>query len=169
MRRIVGTQHGGSRLLRMLALRVNDGALLGLIRKWLRAGILEEDGRIERPESGTAQGGSVSPVLANVYLSGTIGAVNGGATHGKRSIGCSSASRCHRREWWKGHGGPNCLAGQGAHRTGQIGQPVRCGLPTGTCVSESSGRARCRTPPAGICEGDAGQSASLPRFPGPLL
>jgi len=55
-------------LLKMLALRVNDGALLGLIRKWLRAGILEEDGRIEQPESGTPQGGSVSPVLANVYL-----------------------------------------------------------------------------------------------------
>jgi len=52
----------------MLALRVNDGALLGLIGKWLRAGILEEDGRIEHPESGTPQGGSVSPVLANVYL-----------------------------------------------------------------------------------------------------
>ena len=55
-------------LLKMLALRVNDGALLGLVRKWLRAGILEEDGRIEHPESGTPQGGSVSPVLANVYL-----------------------------------------------------------------------------------------------------
>jgi len=45
----------------MLALRVNDGALLGLIRKWLRAGILEEDGRIEHPESGTPQGGSMTP------------------------------------------------------------------------------------------------------------
>src|SRR5437870_738377 len=55
-------------LLKMLALRVNDGALLGLIRKWLRAGILEEDGRIEHPESGTPQGGSVAPGLANVYL-----------------------------------------------------------------------------------------------------
>jgi len=55
-------------LLKMLALRVDDGALLGLIRKWLRAGILEEEGRIEYPESGTPQGGSVSPVLANVYL-----------------------------------------------------------------------------------------------------
>ena len=41
---------------------------MGLIGKWLRAGILEEDGRIEHPESGTPQGGVVSPVLANVYL-----------------------------------------------------------------------------------------------------
>lgn len=55
-------------LLRMLARRVNDGALLGLIRKWLRAGILEEDGGVVHPESGTPQGGTVSPVLANVYL-----------------------------------------------------------------------------------------------------
>ncbi|MEK7311144.1 MAG: group II intron reverse transcriptase/maturase [Chloroflexota bacterium] len=55
-------------LLKMLALRINEGAFLGLIRKWLRAGILEEDGRVEHPESGTPQGGVVSPVLANVYL-----------------------------------------------------------------------------------------------------
>jgi group II intron reverse transcriptase/maturase len=48
-------------LLKMLALRVNDGALLGLIRKWLRAGILEEDGRIEHPESGTPQGAVLTP------------------------------------------------------------------------------------------------------------
>jgi RNA-directed DNA polymerase len=53
---------------RMLALRIQDGALLGLIRKWLRAGILEEDGRVIHPETGTPQGGIVSPVLANVYL-----------------------------------------------------------------------------------------------------
>jgi hypothetical protein len=52
----------------MLELRIDDAALVGLIRKWLRAGILLEDGRVEHPESGTPQGGSVSPVLANVYL-----------------------------------------------------------------------------------------------------
>jgi group II intron reverse transcriptase/maturase len=55
-------------LVRMLEQRINDGAIIRLIRKWLRAGILEEDGRIEHPESGTPQGGIVSPVLANVYL-----------------------------------------------------------------------------------------------------
>lgn len=55
-------------LLKMLAQRVQDGAFLGLIRKWLRAGILEEDGRLVQPASGTPQGGIVSPVLANVYL-----------------------------------------------------------------------------------------------------
>ena len=55
-------------LIRMLEQRINDGAFLRLVRKWLRAGVLEEDGRIEHPESGTPQGGIVSPVLANVYL-----------------------------------------------------------------------------------------------------
>jgi RNA-directed DNA polymerase len=55
-------------LVQMLERRINDGAIIRLIRKWLRAGILEEDGRMEHPETGTPQGGIVSPVLANVYL-----------------------------------------------------------------------------------------------------
>ena len=55
-------------LLEMLEERIDDGALLGLIRKWLRAGILEEDGKVIHPETGTPQGGIVSPMLANVYL-----------------------------------------------------------------------------------------------------
>jgi group II intron reverse transcriptase/maturase len=53
---------------RMLEQRIGDGALLNLIRKWLRAGILEEDGRVVHPQTGTPQGGVVSPVLANIYL-----------------------------------------------------------------------------------------------------
>jgi RNA-directed DNA polymerase len=53
---------------RMLAQRINDGALLNLIRKWLRAGILEEDGKVIHPQTGTPQGGVISPVLANIYL-----------------------------------------------------------------------------------------------------
>jgi group II intron reverse transcriptase/maturase len=56
------------RLEGMLAQRIQDGALLNLIRKWLRAGILEEDGRVVHPLTGTTQGGVVSPVLANIYL-----------------------------------------------------------------------------------------------------
>ncbi len=55
-------------LIRMLEQRINDGAMVRLVRKWLRAGILEAEGRIEHPETGTPQGGIVSPVLANVYL-----------------------------------------------------------------------------------------------------
>jgi len=53
---------------RMLRQRISDGALWNLIRKWLRAGILEEDGRVIHPQSGTPQGGVIWPVLANIYL-----------------------------------------------------------------------------------------------------
>lgn len=45
-----------------------DTALLNLIRKWLRAGILEEDGRVVHPQTGTPQVGIVTPVLANLHL-----------------------------------------------------------------------------------------------------
>lgn len=55
-------------LLQMLQQRIDDRAFLNLIRKWLKAGILETDGSIVHPETGTPQGGIVSPVLANVYL-----------------------------------------------------------------------------------------------------
>jgi RNA-directed DNA polymerase len=53
---------------KMLAERIADGAFLNLIRKWLRAGIMEEDGRVIHPQTGTPQGGIISPVLANIYL-----------------------------------------------------------------------------------------------------
>jgi RNA-directed DNA polymerase len=53
---------------RMLEQRISDGAFLNLIRKWLRAGILEEDGQVIHPQTGTPQGGVISPVLANLYL-----------------------------------------------------------------------------------------------------
>ena len=53
---------------RRLEQRIAEGALLNLIRKWLRAGILEEDGRVIHAQTGTPQGGVVSPVLANIYL-----------------------------------------------------------------------------------------------------
>ena len=41
-----------------------------LIKKWLHAGVLE-GGKIERSELGTVQGGSISPLLANIYLHGS--------------------------------------------------------------------------------------------------
>ncbi len=47
--------------------RVGDGVLLRLIDKWLAAGVME-DGEIEYPQAGTPQGGSISPILANIYL-----------------------------------------------------------------------------------------------------
>lgn len=55
-------------LMRMLKERVNDDSFLRLIGKWLKAGILEADGTVIHPGAGTPQGGSISPVLANIYL-----------------------------------------------------------------------------------------------------
>ena len=55
-------------LLTMLQERIDDKAFLALIRKWLKAGILETDGKILHPDTGCPQGGVISPVLANVYL-----------------------------------------------------------------------------------------------------
>ena len=54
-------------LVRFLEHRVADQRVVRLIRKWLRAGVLE-DGKRTHPETGTVQGGSISPLLANLYL-----------------------------------------------------------------------------------------------------
>jgi group II intron reverse transcriptase/maturase len=51
----------------ILSQRIKDGVLLRLISKWLHAGVME-DGVVTRSDSGTPQGGVVSPILANVYL-----------------------------------------------------------------------------------------------------
>jgi RNA-directed DNA polymerase len=56
------------KLVELLELRIDDEPFLRLIRKWLKAGILEPDGAVEYPEKGSPQGGIVSPILANVYL-----------------------------------------------------------------------------------------------------
>ena len=54
-------------LVRFVEHRVADRRVVRLIQKWLSAGVLE-DGKRTRSEVGTVQGGSVSPLLANVYL-----------------------------------------------------------------------------------------------------
>jgi RNA-directed DNA polymerase len=51
----------------LLRQRVRDGVVLRLIGKWLNAGVME-DGAISYPDSGSPQGGVISPLLANVYL-----------------------------------------------------------------------------------------------------
>ncbi len=55
-------------MIKMLKERIDDKRFLRLIEKWLKAGILEKDGKVIHPITGTPQGGIVSPVLANVYL-----------------------------------------------------------------------------------------------------
>ena len=47
--------------------RVRDGVIRRVIGKWLKAGVLE-GGEVQEPESGTPQGGVISPLLANIFL-----------------------------------------------------------------------------------------------------
>jgi RNA-directed DNA polymerase len=54
-------------LVKFIEHRVADRRVVRLIQKWLNAGVLEDGKRI-RAEEGTPQGGSASPLLANVYL-----------------------------------------------------------------------------------------------------
>src|SRR6516162_10812888 len=54
-------------LLRFLECRVGDLRIVRLIRRWLKAGILEE-GKLTLNEAGAPQGGSVSVLLSNLYL-----------------------------------------------------------------------------------------------------
>jgi len=56
-----------AKLREVLSQRVRDGVLIRLIGKWLNAGVLEE-GSVRHPETGTPQGGVISPMLANIYL-----------------------------------------------------------------------------------------------------
>ncbi len=54
-------------LIRFLEHRIGDRRVLRLIKKWLRAGVLEEGRQIDAGR-GTAQGSVISPMLANIYL-----------------------------------------------------------------------------------------------------
>jgi RNA-directed DNA polymerase len=54
-------------LIRFVEYRIGDRRIVRLIRKWLRAGILE-DGAVTVSDRGTGQGAVISPLLANIYL-----------------------------------------------------------------------------------------------------
>lgn len=56
-----------AKLRAILDRRVTDGVVRKMIDKWLKAGVLDE-GQLYYPETGTPQGGVISPLLSNIYL-----------------------------------------------------------------------------------------------------
>ncbi len=54
-------------LMKFIGHRISDKRVHRHVKKWLNAGVLEDD-QITRSETGTPQGGSISPLLANIYL-----------------------------------------------------------------------------------------------------
>jgi group II intron reverse transcriptase/maturase len=55
-------------LIKLLNLRIDDKSFMRLLKKWLKAGILDIDDKVISPATGTPQGGIISPLLANIYL-----------------------------------------------------------------------------------------------------
>lgn len=53
--------------MRFVPLRVGDPRILSRIRRWLKAGVLLPDGKVEEVMSGTPQGGSIRVLLSNIY------------------------------------------------------------------------------------------------------
>jgi RNA-directed DNA polymerase len=80
--------------------RIGDKRVLALVKAFLKAGILTEDGALQDTEAGTAQGSILSPLLSNVALTALDEHIDqhpGGAS-----------SRAWERQRRRAQGLPNC-------------------------------------------------------------
>jgi retron-type reverse transcriptase len=76
-----------SQLIRFVERRIGDKRVVRLIQQWLAAGVLE-DGAWTRSETGTPQGGSISPLAANLYMHYDTAELTLGASTGCKSRQC---------------------------------------------------------------------------------
>src|SRR4029077_8584587 len=58
---------GRGQIMEVIEKRIRDGSVLQLIRKWIQIGVID-DGRLLVSETGTGQGQTISPLLANITL-----------------------------------------------------------------------------------------------------
>lgn len=56
------------KLMKILRRRISDNRLLGLIARFLKVGILDQEGTVKATDVGTPQGAVMSPILANIFL-----------------------------------------------------------------------------------------------------
>lgn len=73
--------------------RVRDRRVLALLRAFLGAGVMKESGRLAATLTGTPQGGIISPLLANIYLSALDRHFEQVWKHQTRYIGCTTYYR----------------------------------------------------------------------------
>src|SRR6266536_2771462 len=166
-------------LLRLLRERISDRRVLALIDRWLRAGVFA-DGALLHPDTGTPQGGVISPLLANVYLHALDR-----AWHGRHSppscprSACASPSRRPGSSRWRWEARAStssastsaaCEAGQAASRTSPAGPARRRSRRpnSGSASSPRSGGLACRRSwscrtSTASCAGGAPTSATATR------
>ena len=77
-------------LVQFIEHRIGDQRVVRHMRKWLQAGGLEE-GQWHAQEEGTPQGGSVSPLAANIYRHDVLDAL------GRPMAAATRTGRCHHR------------------------------------------------------------------------
>jgi group II intron reverse transcriptase/maturase len=85
-------------MMRFLEHRIADRRILQLIRRWLKAGVIE-DGRRQPSQKGTPQGAVISPLLANIYhLSAScLRSVDTGLAESTTTWLCNCDSLCRRQ------------------------------------------------------------------------